>query len=371
MADLRLPRLRARLRLWADYWRTFRANRLAMVGLVLLTIFLGMLIGHPILMSTVWADEVRVYDPITGYDAPIITRTVVDEVTDPATQVELMEARIKGNINAQIGDVIETRQQPAPPSTKHFLGTDPLGRDVFSMVLAGARPTFIVGLTAAITTALIGTLYAAVQAVYRGRVDGVMSRMSDMLLLFPAPLAMIVLGAGTFGDLLTPFWFGFIYGVLAGASTTAIVLRSHALTIMSRLFIDAARVSGARGHHLMVRHVVPHLVPLAAVSMLTAVVGAVVANGFASYLAFSDDMLNWGAMIFIGVGLLQQVGITAWNVLLSGSITLSLFCASFYLISLGVRDIAHPRRRAAATAVAEVAVVSGRPDLISLPGPPG
>jgi ABC-type dipeptide/oligopeptide/nickel transport system permease subunit len=95
--------------------------------------------------------------------------------------------------------------------------------------------------------------------------------------------------------------------------------------------------------------------------MLTAVVGAVVANGFASYLAFSDDMLNWGAMIFIGVGLLQQVGITAWNVLLSGSITLSLFCASFYLISLGVRDIAHPRRRADATAVAEVAVVSGAP----------
>ncbi len=353
MAERTTSRFRARIRLWGDYWRTFRANRLAMVGLALLTIFLGMLIAHPILMSTVWADEIRVYDPVTGYDAPILTRTVVEEVTDPDTEVGLMEARVKGNIDAKMGDVVEFRLQPAPPSAKHWLGTDPLGRDVFSMVLAGTRPTFIVGLTAAITTALIGTLWAAVQAVYRGRVDGVMSRISDMLLLFPAPLAMIVLGAGTFGNLLTPFWFGFIYGVLSGVSTTAIVLRSHALTVMSRQFIDAARVSGARGRHLMVRHVVPHLVPLAAVSMLTAVVGAVVANGFASYLAFSDDMLNWGAMIFIGVGLLQQVGITAWNVLLSGSVTLSLFCASFYLISLGVRDIAHPRRRAAA----QVAVV--------------
>jgi peptide/nickel transport system permease protein len=191
-----------------------------------------------------------------------------------------------------------------------------------------------------------------------------MSRISDMLLLFPAPLAMIVLGAGTFGDLLTPFWFGVIYGVLSGVSTTAIVLRSHALTIMSRLFIDAARVSGARGRHLMLRHVVPHLVPLAAVSMLTAVVGAVVANGFASYLAFSDDMLNWGAMIFIGVGLLQQVGITAWNVLLAGSLTLSLFCASFYMISLGVRDIAHPRRRAAAQGAVAAAVAITPPEPI-------
>jgi len=361
LAERPTSRVRARVRLWLGYWRTFRANRLAMAGLVLLTVFLGMLIAHPILMSTVWADEVRIYDPITGYDAPISTKTVVDEVADPLTEIGLIEARVKGNITAEIGDVVELRLQPAPPSAKHFLGTDPLGRDVFSMVLAGAKPTFVVGLTAAITTALVGTLYAAVQAVYRGRVDGVMSRISDMLLLFPAPLAMIILGAGTFGNLLTPFRFGLIYGVLSGASTTAIVLRSHALTIMSRQFIDAARVSGAGGRHLMVSHVAPHLVPLAAVSMLTAVVGAVVANGFASYLAFSDDMLNWGAMIFIGVGLLQQVGITAWNVLLAGSVTLSLFCASFYLISLGVRDIAHPRRRAAAQFAAESAVAPAEP----------
>lgn len=341
----RAGRLRARLRLWGDYWRTFRANRLAMVGLILLTVFFGMLIAHPVLMSTVWADQVRTYHPITGHDAPVVTKTVVEEVTDPSTEIALMDARLKGNLNAKPGDVLEVRLQPAPPSSDHLLGTDPLGRDVFSMLLAGARPTFVVGLTAALTTALVGTLYAAVQAVAGGRLDGLLNRISDMLLLFPAPLAMIVLGAGAFGDLLTPFRFGVIYGVLTGASTTAIVLRSHALTIMSRQFVDAARVAGARRYHLMVRHVVPHLVPLAAVSMLTAVVGAVVSNGFASYLAFSDDMLNWGAMIFIGVGLLQQVGITAWNVLLAGTIAISLFCASFYLISLGVRDIAHPRRR--------------------------
>jgi hypothetical protein len=69
-------------------------------------------------------------------------------------------------------------------------------------------------------------------------------------------------------------------------------------------------------------------------------------------------------MIFIGVGLLQQVGITAWNVLLAGTIAISLFCASFYLISLGVRDIAHPRRRITSQpvqpeAAAAVAVGSG------------
>jgi peptide/nickel transport system permease protein len=338
-------RLAARLRLWGQNWRVFRANRLAMIGLVLLGLFLGMLIAHPVLMATAWKDEHRVYDPVIGYDAPITMKTVVDRVTDPATEVLLFEARLV-NLRAKVGDVVEVRQQPAPPSARHLLGTDPLGRDIFSMLLAGARPTFVVGLVAAITTALVGVGYASIQAVAGGKVDAVMSRISDMLLLFPAPLVMIVLGAGTFGALLSPWRFGLFYGLLVGGSTAAIVLRSHALTVMGREFVQAARVAGARRYYLMTHHVVPHLVPLAAVSMLTAVVGAVVANGFASYLAYGHDMLNWGVMIFIGVDLLQYLDIMAWNALLAPSIALSLFCASFYLISLGVRDVAQPRRRA-------------------------
>lgn len=345
MTDRRGGRLRARLRLWGENWRVFRANRLAVVGLGLLGLFLAMLVAHPVLMATAWKGERRVYDPIIGYDAPSIEKVVVEQVTDPATQVSLFEARL-ADLSARVGDVVEVHQQPAPPSARHLLGTDPLGRDIFSMLLAGARPTFVIGLVAAITTALVGIGYASLQAVVGGKVDAVMSRVSDMLLLFPAPLVMIVLGAGTFGSLLSPWRFGLFYGLLVGGSTAAIVLRSHALTVMSREFVQAARVSGARRYHLMFHHVVPHLIPLAAVSMLTAVVGAVVANGFASYLAYGHDMLNWGVMIFIGVDLLQSLGITAWNALLAPSAALSLFCASFYLISLGVRDIAHPHRRA-------------------------
>lgn len=345
MAERHRGRLRARLRLWGQNWRIFRANRPAVVGLVLLGLFLGMLVAHPILMATVWKTQHQVYDPIIGYDAPVAELTVVEEVTDPTAEIGLFEARLI-DLSARVGDTVEVRRQPAPPSSRHLLGTDPLGRDILSMVLAGARPTFVVGLVAAVTTALVGMGYASVQAVMRGRVDGVMSGVSDMLLLFPAPLVMIVLGAGTFGDLLSPFRFGLFYGLLAGGSTAAIVLRSHALTVMSQEFIDAARVSGARRYHLATYHVVPHLVPLATVSMLTAVVGAVVANGFASYLAYGNDMLNWGAMIFVAVDLLENLGITAWAALLAPSVALSLFCASFYLISLGVRDIAHPRRSA-------------------------
>jgi len=81
---------------------------------------------------------------------------------------------------------------------------------------------------------------------------------------------------------------------------------------------------------------------VAAVTMVTAVVGAVVAHGFASWLSYSEDLLNWGAMMFVAVGFIEIQGVVAWNVLLGGAFAISLFCAGFYLVSLGLRDVAFP-----------------------------
>lgn len=323
--------------------RIFLQNRLAMIGLLLVILFALMVVIHPLLMATLWSDQRAVYDPVTGYDAPIVTATVVEEVTDPSSEIALSEARIT-DITASIGDVIEVRVQPAPPSGSHWLGTDVFGRDVFSMLLAGAWPTFVVGIGSALVSAAVGTLMAVAAATFGRRTDRVLSRISDVLLLLPAPLAMIILAGGTSGELLTPFRFGILYGILAGGSTVAIVLRSHALATVERPFIDAARVSGASGWSLAWRHLVPHLIPLAAVAMVTSVVGAVVAHGFASWLAYSDDLTNWGAMMFVAIGFSSLTGNLAWNVLIAGAAAISLFCAGFYLVSLGLKDVAFRAR---------------------------
>lgn len=319
--------------------RVFFQNPLAVVGLAIISTFALMVVVHPLLMNTLWAGEGRVYDPVTGYDAPIVEATVVETVTDPSTEISLSEARI-ADITSNVGDVVEVRIQPAPPSGTHWLGTDTFGRDVFSMLLAGAWPTFIVGLVAAIVSAVLGVAMAVTSAVARGATDRTLSRISDVLLLFPAPLAMIVVAGGAAGDFLTPFRFGLLYGILAGGSTAAIVLRSHALATVERPFIDAARVSGARGWHLARRHLVPHMIPLAAVTMVSSVIGAVVAHGFASWLAYSDELTNWGAMMFIAIGFSSLQGTFPWNVLIAGAVAISLFCAGFYMVSLGLKDVA-------------------------------
>lgn len=317
----------------------FMQNRLAVMGLVIIVVFAVMVFLHPLLMSTLWAGKTSVYDPVTGYDAPVLEVTVVETVSDPATEVSLVVAR-SSDITANVGDAIEIPLQPAPPSSTHWLGTDAFGRDVFSMLLAGAWPTFIVGFGAAVVSAIVGTMMAVGSATFKGRTDRLLSRVSDVLLLLPAPLAMIILAGGTAGELLTPLNFGIMYGVLSGASTAAIVLRSHALATVERPFIDAARVSGARGWYLARRHLLPHLIPLAAVTMVTSVVGAVVAHGFASWLAYSDDLTNWGAIMFVAIGFSALQGTFAWNVLLAGAGAISLFCAGFYMVSLGLKDVA-------------------------------
>ena len=320
----------------------FWENKLAVLGAFIIALFAAMVLIHPLLMNTLWADEQAVYHPLTGFDAPVVEMTVVAEVTNPATEISRSQAFFNGIRDAEFGDVIEVRQQPAPPSSRHWLGTDPFGRDVFSMLLAGAWPTFLVGLSAAVVSAVLGIVMSAASAVFAGRTDHVLSRFSDVLLLLPAPLAMIIFGAGGASGTgeLGPLQFGALFGVLAGASTSAIVLRSHALATMKRPFMDAARVSGARGWYLGSRHLVPHLIPLAAVTMVTSVVGAVVAHGFASWLAYSDSLTNWGAMMFTSISFSDIAGEFSWNTLIAGAVAISVFCAGFYLVSLGLKDVA-------------------------------
>lgn len=319
--------------------RIFFSNPIATIGLAIILLFALMVLIHPILMNTLWAGERDVYDPITGYDAPVIEATVVQFVTDPETEVSLVDARIS-DITASVGDVMEVTLQPSSPSGTHWLGTDVFGRDVFSMLLAGAWPTFVVGLSAALVSAVVAVAFSVSSATFKGAVDRALSRVSDVLLLLPAPLAMIILAGGAAGEFLTPLNFGIVYGVLAGASTAAIVLRSHALATVERPFIDAARVSGAHGWYLARKHLLPHMIPLAAVTMVSSVVGAVVAHGFASWLAYSDDLTNWGAIMFTAIGFSSLQGVFAWNVLIAGAGAISIFCAGFYMVSLGLKDVA-------------------------------
>ncbi len=330
-ADPRGARRQARI----EVWRRFRGSVPGMTGAVLLLIFVVMAVAYPVLTSTVWDPEI--YDPETGVDFVVEEKEYVLEVTDPNTQVGRVEAFLS-DMYAQPGDVIEVRA-PAGIGLAHPLSTDASGRDVLAMVLAGAGPALVMAVVAAITTAVLALTIAAVAAYNGGRIDTVLSNVSGALLLLPAPLFMIILGTSPVGEHIGPAQFGLIYGLIAGAGAAAIVVRSQAVQTMRRPFIDTARTSGAGGSRIVVRHLLPHLIPLAAVAMLIGVTGAIVADAFVSFLAYGENRFSWGTMIntaIRGRPSLRVLIHTEWHVMLAGGIAITLLAASFYLVAIGL-----------------------------------
>lgn len=329
-ADSRGARRKAR----GAVWGRFRTSVPGMTGVVLLSIFAVMAVAYPILTRTVW--DPKIYDPETGIDMVAVEKLYVDEVIDPATEVGRVDAFLADPF-AKPGDIVEVIT-PAATSLRHPLGTDPWGRDVLAMLLAGASSAFVMAIFAAITTAVVSITVAAIAAYRGGWIDNMLSNFSGALLLLPVPLLMIILGTSTIQESIGPAQFGFIYGLLAGAGAAAIVVRTQAVSTMRRPFIDAARATGAGGSRIVIRHLVPHLIPLAAVAMLIGVTGAIVADAFVSFLAYGENRFSWGVMLNSAIRFPSLRGLfdTPWHVLIVGGVAISLLAASFYLVAIGL-----------------------------------
>jgi peptide/nickel transport system permease protein len=163
---------------------------------------------------------------------------------------------------------------------------------------------------------------------------------------------MIVIGA-RFRELGST-GFGLIYGLLAGLGGAAIVMKSHALRVMNKPFIEAARVAGSGSRHIILRHLVPHMLPMAALYMMLTVTGAVVADGFIAFFGLTRVYMNWGAMIYQAFTYSNALGSgTQWHMLIPPSVALSLFAAAFYLIARGLHEITNPQLRKGASAMPE------------------
>jgi ABC-type dipeptide/oligopeptide/nickel transport system permease component len=290
-----------------ENWRVFSENRIALLGLILILTFIGLAFLRPLLMKTAWNE--RVYDPIIGFDPQIFPN-------------------------------------PAPPTRGHLLGTDGMGRDVFSMLLVATANTLAVAISSAFIAAIIGTTIGAISAYFqRSTLATFLGYLNDTLLVLPAPIVMVLIGA-RFHDEITPLVYGILYGVMAGCSYVAIVMRSQALTIMTKPFIQASVVAGANHRRIIFTHLVPHLLPLAAVQMMLTVVGAVISYGFIAFIGDTVPALNWGSMIYQAFRFsLDMLGKIPWLQLAAPAAALSLFAAAFYMVSRGLHDIAEPRLR--------------------------
>ena len=181
-----------------------------------------------------------------------------------------------------------------PPSVEHLLGTTQLGRDVFSQLVLSARPSLIVGVTAAIAVASIGTAVGLISGYLGGIVDRLLMRLADIVLGVPFLPSVIVMVS-----LMGPSLRNMIVAIVALLwPNAARVIRSQVLTLSQRQFVEAARITGAGEWRIMLVHIAPNVLPLSFLYGSIAVGWAILAQASVSFLGFGgSDIVSWGTML--------------------------------------------------------------------------
>ncbi|HEV8534606.1 MAG TPA: oligopeptide ABC transporter permease [Candidatus Limnocylindria bacterium] len=273
--------------------RRFRAHRLAIFGTALLLLIVGVTISAPFIAP---------YDPIAV-------------------------------------DLSATRR---PPSTAHILGTDSTGRDVLSRLMHAAQVSLAVGLSAALLQTGVGLSLGLLAGYYRGWVDSVISRVTEIVLSYPLLIVIIVIVA-----ILGPGQNSIILGIgLFGWPTACRIVRGLVFSLREQDFVLAARCIGVSDRRLISRHLLPLVVGPLTVTATFAVAYAVLLEASLSFLGLGirPPRPSWGNMLNEAQSLpiLESM---PWLWLPPGAaIALTVLAINF--VGDGLRDAVDPRQRA-------------------------
>lgn len=277
---------------FADFWRRFRRNKLAMGGLTVVTILVLLALVQPLISP---------YDP---YDQ----------------------------------NLLNSLQQP---NADHWFGTDVLGRDLYSGMLYGLRLALIVGLCTMLGSMTLGVLLGAL-AGYRGRFsDALIMRVTDLFLAFPYLIGAILV-VRTFGSGVKQVILAL---VILGWPTAARLMRGQMLSLRESEYVEAARSIGASDTRIVVRHILPNAIQPVFIYSFTGIGVAVVAMASLAYLGVGvpPDTPEWGRLINQGIEQVQVAGKDYLWMFPSAAICLTTLAFAF--VSDGLRDALDPKLR--------------------------
>jgi peptide/nickel transport system permease protein len=238
--------------------------------------------------------------------------------------------------NYQFSTGLTLDGSPIRPSHPYWLGTDGLGRDELSRLLFGARVSLLVGIGGNALAALIGVVVGGVAGISRPWIQTLLMRLVDVILSFPILLLAIVLLAVTKPNLRTIL---VIVGISFGAYLSRLVF-SQVVSLREREYVLAARTAGVRTSWILVRHIVPHVIPSILVYCTLGVATAIQLEAALSYvgIGIQPPAASWGNMISDG----QQYLVSApWLVIAPGA-AIMLAMIGFSLLGDGLRDALDP-----------------------------
>ncbi|HCP24860.1 MAG: ABC transporter permease [SAR202 cluster bacterium] len=224
-------------------------------------------------------------------------------------------------------------------SWAHPLGTDPLGRDILTRIVYGARVSIIIAVTALALGGGFGTMIGLVAGFYRGKVDTLLMRLADITLAFPLILFAILLVM-----VLGPSMMNVIIAIaLVLWARYARVIRGEVLGLMERDFIARARVSGASDFRIMARHLLPNVMPTLIVLLTLQVGWVIIVEASLSFLGagIPPPTPAWGSMLADG----REYVSTAWWVTTVPGIAIMLVVLAFNLCGDWLREKLDPKQR--------------------------
>ncbi|MFK0277006.1 ABC transporter permease [Ensifer sp. NPDC090286] len=239
----------------------------------------------------------------------------------------------------QMFDGLTLEGAPLPPSAQFLLGTDTLGRDLFSRLLYGARTSLVIGLVANGVAVSIGLMIGILSGYMRGLVGNALMRFTDLMMAFPALLLAIVLAA-----LLRPsLWIVAMVIALVNWVQVARIVYTETRGLVERDFILAERSLGAGHGRILFHHILPHLVPTAIVWGTLGIATTVLLEATLSFLGIGvqPPTPSWGNIIFESQSYFQAA---PWLVFIPGAVIL-LTALSFNLVGDALRDILDPTQR--------------------------
>jgi oligopeptide transport system permease protein len=225
----------------------------------------------------------------------------------------------------------------AGPSAAHWLGTDNLGRDLFTRVLYGGRISMMVGFLASLVSVVVGVVYGAVAGFAGRRVDNLMMRVVDVLYALPFVFLVIILMV----------YFGrniFLLFIALGFTqwlTMARIVRGQVISIKQKEFVEAAHSMGVSNLSIVFRHLIPNALGPVIVYLTLTVPSVILDEAFLSFLGLGVQapMASWGTLISNGVEVME----IAPGALISPAIVLSLTLFSLNFLGDGLRDALDPK----------------------------
>lgn len=229
----------------------------------------------------------------------------------------------------------------APPSADHWFGTDELGVDVFARVQRGAQRSIQVGFLIAVFATTLGSLVGAVAGFYRGWVDTVLMRITDLFLTIPT-LAVLIVVANRFRTS-DNSWLAIVL-VISGLAWMGVarIVRGVALSLRERDFVEAARAVGLPNRQIVVRHILPNCLGPIIVAGTLAMAGGILAEAALSFLGFGIQPpdVSLGGLIAVGVPSAGQ----RWWLFYPPGLFIVLFCLAINFIGDGLRDAFDPQQ---------------------------